>query len=115
MAGVVHVPWYATGFRGADLEQALAEIAAVAPRYRATSYQLFRYRDDRYKFLQTAAFEDKLDWDRYWLGPEFIDFRVNSQGWFQVPVIYQWTDLVTAGAIEPLASVGEHGASTDLR
>ncbi|MCW3030549.1 MAG: hypothetical protein JWM66_682, partial [Solirubrobacterales bacterium] len=27
MAGVVHVPWYATGFRGDQLEAALADIA----------------------------------------------------------------------------------------
>ena len=31
MAGVVHVPWYATGLRGDDLAVALAEISPIAP------------------------------------------------------------------------------------
>lgn len=99
MAGVVHIPWYATGFHGDKLEQALAEIAPVALRYGATSYSVFRFRDDRYKFLQTAAFENKLDWERYWMGPEFIDFRVLSSSGYQVPVVYGWTDLVTVGEL----------------
>lgn len=106
MAGVVHIPWYATGFSGDKLEAALAEIAPVALRYGATSYSVFRYRDDRYKFLQTAAFEAKIDWERYWMGPEFIDFRVLSSSRYQVPVVYGWTDLVTSGEIpgEPVVS-----------
>ena len=114
--GVVHIPWYATGFRGDELEAALAEIAPVAMRYGATSYSVYRSRDDRYKFLQTAAFENKLDWERYWNGPEFIDFRVLSSSHFQVPVVYQWTDLVTQGhlASEPIASnAGSNGDEDD--
>jgi hypothetical protein len=105
MAGVVHIPWYSTGFRGDQLEAALAEIAPVALRYGATSYSVFRYRDDRYKFQQTAAFESKVDWERYWLGPEFIDFRVLCSGWYQVPVVYGWTDLIAAGEIAPPEAV----------
>ena len=37
MAGVVHIPWYATGFRADGFEQALNGIAAAALRYGATS------------------------------------------------------------------------------
>ena len=100
-AGVVHVPWYATGFRGDAFADALAEIAAVALRYGATDYAVYRYRDDRYKFIQMATFEDKLDFTRYWEGDEFIDFRVRHQSWYQVPVVYGWTDRVAAGGVEP--------------
>jgi hypothetical protein len=101
MAGVVHVPWYATGFRADRMEAALSGISPVALRYGATSHQVFRYRDDRYKFLQTAEFPDKDLWDRYWNGPEFTDFRVLCSGWYQVPVLYGWTDLVSFGTLEP--------------
>lgn len=101
MAGVVHIPWYATGLRGDTLEAALAEIAPVAMRYGARSYAVYRYNDDRYKFLQTAEFESKLDWDRYWNSPEFIDFRVLNSSYYQVPVVYGWTDLVISGSLEP--------------
>lgn len=105
MAGVVHVPWYATGFRGDKLQEALADIAPVALRYGATSYALYRFRDDRYKFLQTAQFADKMDWERYWGSPEFIDFRVLTSSFYQVPVLYGWTDLVTSGSLPEAEAV----------
>ncbi len=93
MAGVVHIPWYATGFRGEELEEALNELASAAMRYGATEYAVHRSRDDRYKFLQLAHFETKLDWERYWEGPEFVEFRVEASSWFQVPVLYVWHDM----------------------
>ena len=85
MAGTVIIPWYATGFRGDDFETALNEVAATALRYGASSYAVYRARDDRYKFQQFAAFEEKLDWERYWAGPEMTDFRVVHSSWYQVP------------------------------
>jgi hypothetical protein len=33
------------------------------------------------------------------MGPEFIDFRVMSSGWYQVPVVYGWTDVVAGGGL----------------
>ena len=114
MAGIVHIPWYATGFRGDKLEAALSEIAPVAMRYGATAYQVFRFRDDRYKFLQTAEFEEKLDFDRYWNGPEFVAFRVNCASWHQVPVLYGWSDEVVGGGRAPHATTAPAGTSGDL-
>jgi hypothetical protein len=99
MAGAVHIPWYATGFRGDGLTQALAEISAVSLRYGATHHAVYRGRDDRYKLLQVVDFESKSDWERYWNGPEFTRFRTVHSGWYQVPVIYVWQDIVTAGAL----------------
>jgi hypothetical protein len=99
MAGTVIVPWYATGFRGADFETALNEVAAAALRYGATSYAVYRARDDRYKFQQLACFEEKLDWERYWEGPELTDFRVLHSSWYQVPVLYGWWDLTAGGGL----------------
>ena len=101
MAAVVHIPWYATGLRHDKLAAALADVSAVALRYGATSYSVYRYRDDRYKFLQTAEFEHKRDWERYWNGPEFIDFRVLTSSWYQVPVLYVWHDVIASGTVEP--------------
>ena len=97
MAGVVHVPWYATVFRGDKLEAAVAEIAPIALRYGATSYQVHRNRDDRYRILQTATFENKADWERYWMGPEFNFFRAANQSYYQVPILYSWNDVVVEG------------------
>ena len=59
MAGVVHIPWYATLFRGDRFEAALQQIAPLALRYGATRVLVYRSRDDHYRFLQMATFEDK--------------------------------------------------------
>jgi len=111
MAGTVIVPWYATGFRADGFQQALDEIAAVSLRYGASSYAVYRARDDRYKFQQFATFDEHLDWERYWDGPEMVYFRTRHSSWYQVPVLYGWWDLTVAGAVTPeaLASGNGHG------
>ena len=97
--GTVFIPWYATGFRGDALEEALAEISAVAMRYGALDHSVYRSRDDRYRFLQTANFPTKSSWERYWGGPEFIAFRAANSGYYQVPVTYAWQDVIEEGAL----------------
>jgi hypothetical protein len=115
MAGTVIVPWYATGFRAERFEVLLNEVAAVALRYRASSYAVYRARDDRYKFQQLASFSEHVDWERYWEGPEMIDFRVRHSSWYQVPVLYGWWDLTASGGlIEESASTG-NGAGNGHR
>jgi quinol monooxygenase YgiN len=105
MAGCVHVPFYATGFRHNKLADALAEIASVAPRYGATHYAVYRSRDDLYRFLLIVDFESKMDWERYWGGPEFTAMRTLSSSWYQVPLLYTWNDIVAKGGLRALESV----------
>lgn len=100
-AGTVIVPWYATGFRGDGLEAALNDLAPTALRYGATSYAVYRSREDRYRFQQVAHFEGHLDWERFWDGPEMTEFRVRHSSWYQVPVLYGWWDRTVAGSIDP--------------
>ena len=104
MAGVVHVPWYATGLRGDKLAEALADISAVALRYGANSHAIYRYNDDRYKFLQMATFEEKSDFERYWYGEDFSDWRRDYSSWYQVPIVYTWSDMVLQGDLEHAAN-----------
>jgi hypothetical protein len=114
MAGTVIVPWYATGFRADPFEAALNEAAATALRYGASSYAVYRARDDRYKFQQLASFTEYLDWERYWDGPEMRYFRARHSSWYQVPVLYGWWDLTAAGAVEPepITNGGGNGVAT---
>jgi hypothetical protein len=100
MAGVVNIPWYATVFRGDKFEVALQEIAPIAMRYGATDFEVLRSNDDRYRFWQFAYFEEKADFERYWYGQEFNDWRADYTSWYTVPVLYTWFDRVIAGALE---------------
>jgi hypothetical protein len=115
MAGTVIVPWYATGFRADGFERALNEIAAAALRYGATSYAVYRSRDDRYKFQQLATFDEHLDWQRYWDGPEMIDFRVLHSSWYQVPLTYGWWDLTAGAAVLASPTGNGRGAGDGAR
>jgi hypothetical protein len=101
MAGVVHIPWYATVLRQDHLEAEVAAVAPLAMRYGATQYAVHRSRDDRYKILQMAWFESQRDWYRYWEGPEMIEFRRRNSSYYQIPVTYVWHDEVAAGALGP--------------
>jgi hypothetical protein len=106
----VVVPWYATGFRGDDFVKDLNEVAAVALRYGATSYHVYRSRDDRYRFQQLAAFEEYLEWERYWEGPEMTYFRATHSSWYQIPVLYGWWDRTAAGSVlDPVANGHSNG------
>jgi quinol monooxygenase YgiN len=110
MAGVVHLPVYATGFRGDDIEASLQQLAPISLRYGATRYEVFRSRDDRYRFLMSIDFDDKSGWDAFWYGPEFTDWRAACSSWYQVPLLYVWQDLVARGGIrEPVAAEALEG------
>jgi quinol monooxygenase YgiN len=98
-AGVVWIPWYATLFRGDKFAEALAEIAPVAMRYGATKYEVYRNRDDMYKFMQMATFKDKAGFEAYWYGEDFISWRSAYSGWYQVPILYTWADLIIEGGL----------------
>jgi len=100
MAGVVNIPWYATVFRGDKFEVALQEIAPIAMRYGATDFEVLRSNDDRYRFWQFAYFEEKTDFERYWYGREFSDWRADYTSWYTVPVLYTWFDRVVAGSLD---------------
>jgi hypothetical protein len=113
MAGTVHIPWYATVFRGDKLADALAEIAPVALRYGASDFSVQRSRDDLYKFLHMTTFEDKLDWERYWYGPEFNDWRAEYSSYYQVPVLYVWNDVVIAGSMATQELTSATGAPAE--
>jgi hypothetical protein len=111
MAGTVMIPWYATGFRGDAFEEALNEAAALALRYGASSYSVFRARDDKYRFQQFADFESKSDWERYWEGPEMCFFRAKHSSWYQVPVLYGWWDRTAGSSLTRAPATNGHGGN----
>jgi hypothetical protein len=111
MAETVVIPWYATGFRADAFADALDKVAAASLRYGAISYAVYRYNDDRYKFQQFVTFADHLDWERYWEGPDMVDFRTRCSGWFQVPVLYGTWERTAFGAIEEPEELAERTAA----
>ena len=108
--GVAVIAWYATLFRADKFEVALAEIAPVALRYGASEYRAYRWRDDRYRFTQMASFEREIDFEAYYQGPEFREWRADYSSWYQVPVVPAWSDLIVVGGLDPVAAEGKERA-----
>ncbi len=100
MSVCIHIPWYATGFRKEDLGAALQQISEISLRYGAQRYAVYESNDDLYRFLQVVVFESKRDWENFWYGPDFSDMRGACQGWYQVPVLYTYQDIVAEGQLE---------------
>jgi hypothetical protein len=107
MAGVVHVPFYATLFRSDGFTAECAQAAEIALRYGATRFQVHRSNDDRYRITMMLWFESKTAWYRYWDGPEMIEFRRRNSGRFQIPVTYIWHEEVAAGELGPQVPTAE--------
>lgn len=103
MAGVVHIPWYASLFRHERLAAALQEVAPIALKYGATEVQIHQSRDDRYRFDHMVWFESRLAWETFWESQEMILFRARYSGWYQVPVLYVWNDVIARIEVEPSA------------
>ena len=95
----VSIPFYATAFRKEDLAAALEQIGAISPRYGAKSWAVYQSHDDLYKFLFFVEFDNKHDWERYWYGEEFSEMRAACSGWYQVPLLYNWNDIVGSGSL----------------
>jgi hypothetical protein len=105
MAGVVHIPWYATVLRQDSFADAVARVAPICLRYGATQYAVHRSHDDRYRVLQMMWFDSEADWYRYWEGPEMLEFRRRNSGRYQIPIAYVWHDELAAGALGPEVSL----------
>ncbi len=113
MAGVVHIPWYATVFRHESFGQAVARMAPLALRYGATQFSVQRSLDDRYKILHMTWFESREDWYRFWDSPELIEFRARHAGHFQIPVVYTWHEELNSGELGPQVGNGNGVGSGD--
>jgi hypothetical protein len=97
----VQVQFYATAFRKDDLAAALEQIGAISLRYGAKSWIVYRSQDDLYKFILFVEFDSKAEWEAYWYGEDFQSMRAACSGWYQVPLLYAWQDVVGFGALAP--------------
>jgi hypothetical protein len=81
------INWVANPFRGDKFEEAWAPAAEAATKYGAKAWAFTRSKDDPLSFMQIAAFDTKLDFERYWYSEEIAEARVRCGGYFQVPLL----------------------------
>lgn len=100
MSYVVQIPWYATAFRADEMEFALEKISKIALKRGALRYDVYRSKEDRYKFIHILEFQNKLEWERFWCGEEFQDMRASTAGWYTIPVLYGPLERCASGRLE---------------
>jgi hypothetical protein len=96
---MVVINWVANPFRGDRLEEAWGPAAALAVNYGARGWAWTRSKDDPLSFMQFAAFENKMDFERYWLSEEIAGARVAIGGLYQVPLLPIWFECVDWGIV----------------
>jgi hypothetical protein len=104
---VVVINWVANPFRGDKFEAAWAPAAEAVVHYGAQAWAFARSKDDPLQFMQMAAFESKLDFDRYWYSEEIAEARVKASGMYQVPILPVWWNSVGFGVVRDTLDQGE--------
>ena len=105
----VIINWVANPFRGDKFEEGWAPAAEAATKYGAKAWAFTRSKDDPLSFMQFAAFDTKLDFERYWYSDEVSEARTNAVGLYQVPLTPVWFRTIGYGTIAE--TIGQHEAA----
>jgi hypothetical protein len=100
---LVHIPWAANPFRGDKFAEVWAPAAEMVLDYGAISWGFYRNIDGRLDFIQEAVFPSKAHFERYWYSEAIAEKRTELQGYFNVPVLPEFYEIVGEGRALSLA------------
>jgi hypothetical protein len=100
---LAHIPWHVNPFRGDAFAEGWRPAAEAVVDFGATSWAFYRDLDGRLDFIQQALFETKGDFERYWYSDAIAEKRVELQGYFNVPVLPEFYEIVGEGRTLSLA------------
>jgi hypothetical protein len=98
---VVMIKWVANPFRGDRFAEGWLPAAEAALDYGAVAWSFYRANDGRLDFLQTATFRTKAQWDLYWYSEEISEKRVEMAGYYQVPLLPSFHEILGEGVVKP--------------
>ncbi len=99
----VHIPWAVNPFRGDRFAEGWAPAAEAALDYGAVSWAFYRAIDGRLDFIQQAVFPSKAHFERYWYSETIAARRIELQGYFNVPILPEFYEVVGEGRALSLA------------
>ena len=100
---LVHIPWAVNPFRGDKFAEGWAPAAEMVLDFGAVSWAFYRAIDGRLDFIQEALFPSKAHFERYWYSEELAEIRAELQGYFNVPVLPEFYEIVGDGRALSLA------------
>ncbi|MEA2377203.1 MAG: hypothetical protein QOD13_1110 [Thermoleophilaceae bacterium] len=100
---LVHIPWVANPFRGDKFAEGWAPAAEMVLDFGALSWGFYRAVDGRLDFIQEAIFPSKAHFERYWYSESLAEKRIELQGYYNVPVLPEFYEVVGEGRALTLA------------
>jgi hypothetical protein len=98
----VQIRWVANPFRGDVFAEGWRQAAEAAVDFGATQWSFTRAVEGRLDFVQTANFPSKAHFERYWYSERMAEIRIELSGYYQVPILPTFWEVVGAGeAVSP--------------
>ena len=99
----VEIRWPINPFRGDRFAEGWRPAAELVLDFGATHWLFTRNVDGRLDFVQRATFPSKAHFERYWYSETIAAKRVELQGYFNVPVLPEFYEVVGEGRALSLA------------
>jgi hypothetical protein len=100
---LVQIIWHVNPFRGDRFAETWRPAAEAVLDYGATSWGLYRAHEGRLDFIQQAMFPTKAAFDRYWYSEIVAERRTELAGYYQVPLLPTFHEVVGEGEAISLA------------
>jgi hypothetical protein len=100
---LVHIAWHVNPFRGDRFAEGWAPAAETVLDYGAVSWGFYRAIDGRLDMIQQALFPSKAHFERYWYSETIAAKRVELQGYYNVPILPTFYEIVGEGRALSLA------------
>jgi quinol monooxygenase YgiN len=96
MAEMMYIEWHVAPFRADRFIEMWRPAAARVLAFGATSWSLTRDVDDPLHVRQSAVWENREDFERYWYSDEVSAIREEAINYYDIPVLPSWHSLVGA-------------------
>jgi len=100
---VARIIWHVHPFRGDVFAEVWLPAAEAVLDYGAVSWGFYRALDGRLDFIQEATFPSKAHFERYWYSETVAELRVQLQGYFNIPLVPEFYEVVGEGKAVTLA------------
>ncbi|HEX5609695.1 MAG TPA: hypothetical protein VFX45_06365 [Solirubrobacterales bacterium] len=96
MAEVCTLDWHVAPFRADRWLDVWEPAAAKMSAYGGKNWSLTRSIDDPLAFQQSAEWESRADFERYWFSEEIEAAREATIDFYDIPMLPSWHTVVAA-------------------
>lgn len=97
MAHVSEITWHLTPYREQRWIDNWEPAAALATKYGATAWTIYRSEEDPLRFRQISTWEKKSDFEAWWYSEEVSEIRESVIDLFDKPLLPTWLVEVVSG------------------